>query len=67
MFSVYRKLEIAALLVACTFNERYSPLLKIMEALRIKIGPQAKIFVGQRDTNRLKYCRTSKLLRVTDS
>jgi len=46
-------LEIATFTAACIFNEGFAPLLKIMEVMGIKIGPEAMRFVDTRDEKRV--------------
>jgi len=42
IFSATKIIKIAAFLVVCIFNKEFSLLLKILEVMGIKIGPQQK-------------------------
>ena len=46
-------LEIAALSAACIFNEGLLPILKVMEVMGVKIGPQARQFADKANDRRV--------------
>ncbi|KYQ59592.1 hypothetical protein ALC60_01383 [Trachymyrmex zeteki] len=46
-------LEIAAFSAACIFNEGLLPILKVMEVMGVKIGPQARQFVDKANDRRV--------------
>ena len=47
-------LEIAALSAACIFNEGLLPILKVMEVMGVKIGPQARQFADKANDKRVE-------------
>ena len=46
-------MEIATYCAACTFNEGFAAILKIMEVMGITIGPEAIKFSRERDARRV--------------
>jgi len=46
-------LDIAALSAACIFNEGLLPILKVMELMGVKIGPQARHFADKANDKRV--------------
>jgi len=45
--------EIAAFCAACTFNEGFQPILKVMEVMEVCIGKEAAGFAENRDNARI--------------
>lgn len=60
-FSSVKIIEIAAFLAACLFNEGYTSFLIMMEAMGLKIGPQAKIMADGKDNNRIQHANRCHL------
>ena len=48
-----KTIEIAALSAACIFNEGLSPILKVMEVMGIRIGPEARHFADRANNRRI--------------
>ncbi|KYN27957.1 hypothetical protein ALC57_02634, partial [Trachymyrmex cornetzi] len=49
-----KTIKIASFLVACIFNESFNFMLRIMEAIGIKIGMNASIMTTRRDNKRIR-------------
>lgn len=49
-----KTLEIAALSAACIFNEGLSPILKVMEVMGVRIGPEARHFADRANNRRVE-------------
>ncbi|XP_076667942.1 uncharacterized protein LOC143368768 [Andrena cerasifolii] len=54
--------EIATYLAVCTFNNGYTPLLKLMNALGLHVGPRAKMFAEDADRQRTAAAANKRLL-----
>lgn len=48
-----KTLEIAALSAACIFNEGLLPILKVMEVMGVRIGPEARHFADRANSRRV--------------
>ena len=54
LHSGIRIMKIAAYIATGLFNEGYAAILKIMDILEIKIGPQCKQYADSHDAERIK-------------
>ncbi|KYN32572.1 hypothetical protein ALC56_13053, partial [Trachymyrmex septentrionalis] len=61
MFAGKKIVEIASYCAACTFNEGFQPLLKVMETMGVTIGRNAAELAKLRDRNRIQAANRQSL------
>ena len=61
MFAGKKIVEIASYCAACTFNEGFQPLLKVMETMGVTIGRNAAKLAKLRDRNRIQAANRQSL------
>ena len=61
LFNGKQVVEIASKIAACTFNEGYNPVLKIMEEMGLKIGSSSANYIDNHDFTRVQHANRDSL------